>query len=89
MKSFQLSKPTHSSTVDVEAIINRGGSEPQNGAGKPQGRKQVIVYFEPKILVEVDEACKASPIKTSRQRWLMEAVHEKLQRMAAKRNGRG
>jgi hypothetical protein len=69
--------------VDVEAIINRGGSAPtSNAPEQPKGsaRKSVIVYIEPDILQRVDEAVSAQIIKTSRQRWMMEAILEKLNR---------
>lgn len=80
-------KPTAASdnAVDVEAIINRGGSSPATQSAKEQeptkiGRKSVIVYFEPEMLSKVDKATSSQVIKTSRQRWIMEAIVEKLQR---------
>ena len=77
----QLRKPT--SALDVEAVINRGGSAPatQEATQEPQksGRKTVIVYFEPEMLRRVDEAASSQIIKTSRQRWIMEAIVAKLQ----------
>ncbi len=79
-------KPTAASNnaVDVEAIINRGGSSPATQSAQEQetpktGRKSVIVYFEPEMLSRVDKAASSQVIKTSRQRWIMEAIVEKLQ----------
>jgi hypothetical protein len=43
-------------------------------------RKSVIVYFDPQMLRQVDEVANSHVIKTSRQRWIMEAIVEKLQR---------
>lgn len=84
---LQLRKPkpaaASANVVDVEAIINRGGTAPatQPTQESPKGvRKSVIVYFEPEMLRQVDEAAKTQVIKTSRQRWIMEAIVEKLQR---------
>jgi ATP-dependent Clp protease ATP-binding subunit ClpA len=69
--------------VDVEAIINRGGSAPATQPQESQkgsARKSVIVYFEPEMLQRVDDVASSQVIKTSRQRWIMEAIVEKLQR---------
>jgi hypothetical protein len=45
-------------------------------------RKPVIMYLDPEDLRCVDEARGAWRIKTSRQRWLMEVIIEKLDREA-------
>ena len=85
----QLRKPKPAAasvnTVDVEAIINRGGSAPaiqptQEQESPKSRRKSVIVYFDPQMLRQVDEVANSQVIKTSRQRWIMEAIVEKLQR---------
>lgn len=93
MKTPQLRKPKPAagigSNVDVEAIINRGGSAPatQTQEQEPQKieRKSVIVYFDPEMLRRVDEAASSQVIKTSRQRWIMEAIVEKLDSEAKER----
>ena len=72
---------------NIEAIINRGGSSPatapRSAARSGEVRKSVIVYFDPKVLDRVDEVRRSLRIKTSRQRWLMEAIMRELDRSAA------
>jgi predicted Co/Zn/Cd cation transporter (cation efflux family) len=71
--------------VDVEATICHGGSVSATVARRKSwvektGCKAVNVYFEPEMLRRVNEATRSQMVRTSRQRWIMEAIVEKLQR---------
>jgi hypothetical protein len=85
-KQLQLRRPISQGAVDsteIETIINRGGSSPTQTKEQEHVshiRKSVIVYFDPAVLDRVDRARRLLRIKTSRQRWLMEAILEKLDR---------
>ena len=67
--------------VDVEALINKGGSAPKREAEK-DGAVAVILRVPADVLSRVDAAVKARKNRTPRHTWLLEAVHEKLQREA-------
>jgi hypothetical protein len=62
--------------VDVEALISKGGSTP----GKPKTNEEAALVLRlPMVMIEqIHVLLKARPIKTSRHRWIVEAVHEKL-----------
>ena len=87
-RKLQFSKPVSIPNAaleqEVEAIINRGGSTPgpatKSTARSAEVRKTVIVYFDPKVLNRIDEVRRSLRIKTSRQRWLMEAIMSELDR---------
>ena len=66
----------------VESVIRRGGTVASEVGEyrKKRPRKSVIVYFDPNVLVAVDNARAAARISTSRQRWIIEAILEKLDR---------
>jgi hypothetical protein len=64
--------------VNVDALINKGGKpaqQPSDGAATP-----VIVRLPAEMLAQVDAAVAARPIRTPRHTWILEAIHEKLQR---------
>lgn len=65
--------------IDVEALINKGGSPPRQDEVK-DGAVAVVLRLPAEILSRVDAAVKARPIRTPRHTWLLEAIHEKLQR---------
>lgn len=72
--------------VDVEALINKGGSAPvretESKAALPAvGNTAPIVLRLPTSLLEqVDTLLKARPVRIPRHTWLVEAVYEKIQR---------
>ena len=79
-------KPKRSSgagakTVDIDALINKGGSVAGKNGGQ-QGREAVpvILRLPEDILRKVDASVQARRIKTPRHTWLLEAVLEKLER---------
>ncbi len=88
----QLRKPqsvpqSGQAAVDVEALINRGGSAPQPTAGpiataepeEPE-RRPIMVHIPTGVLSDIERLRKTRRIKTSRTAWIMEAIVEKLDR---------
>ncbi|MFC1611285.1 hypothetical protein ACFL6C_10015 [Myxococcota bacterium] len=67
--------------VDVDALINKGGSVTRL-ANAEANQKQVYVQLRlPKELVDqIDKALSTRSIKTPRHTWFLEAIHEKLER---------
>jgi len=66
--------------VDVDALINKGGSSPapeRDGGDEPVA---VVLRLPSSVLTRVDAAVKARPVRTPRHTWLLEAIHEKLLR---------
>ena len=75
---------TTAPAVDVEALINKGGSvaptpEPAVATGKPV---PVVLRVPPDVLARVDQLVEARRVKVPRHTWLLEAVVEKLEREA-------
>ena len=65
--------------VDVEALINRGGSP--GGTAAREGRTTPILLRIPAAMMErLDTALKGRPVKLPRHTWILEAIHEKLTR---------
>ncbi len=66
--------------VDVDALINKGGSSPTSETAENCGTVALVLRLPSEVLTRVDAAVKARPVRTPRHTWLLEAVHEKLQR---------
>ena len=69
--------------VDVEALINKGGSVAQFKAAAaadpaPTPVVPVILRLPSGILGRIDDAVKARPVKMPRHTWILEAIVEKL-----------
>ena len=86
-KPRAASVPLGKTTVDVDALINRGGSVAGHPA--PAGRPAKAVEDEvmlvqlrlpPPLVEKIDATVKARLIKIPRHTWLLEAVMEKLKR---------
>ncbi len=79
-------KPNRSSnnaakTVDVDALINKGGSIAGNDGDQSKDKiVPVILRVPDDILEKVDASVQARRIKTPRHTWLLEAILEKLER---------
>ena len=78
-------KPKQSSNaaakhVDVDALINKGGSVAGKNGGQEKDTVPVILRVPEDILQKVDASVQARRIKTPRHTWLLEAVLEKLER---------
>lgn len=70
--------------VDVDALINKGGSVARAVAGPAATGKPapVVLRLPPDVLTRIDRAVEARRVKVPRHTWLMEAVIEKLERDA-------
>jgi hypothetical protein len=68
--------------IDVEALINKGGSPAVLTPEKqqPEGAAPVLLRIPTDMLKQIDVSVEARPIRTPRHTWLLEAIHEKLQR---------
>jgi hypothetical protein len=68
--------------VDVEALINKGGSVagPSNEKTSAPKQAQVKLRLSANLLALVDEALKGRRIAIPRHTWLIEAIVEKLER---------
>lgn len=80
-------KPKSSSFIqenmNVEALINRGGSPARSTAGKVKDNHvSVVLRLPAEMLERIDAEVQSRPVKTPRHTWLLEAVHEKLSRKA-------
>jgi hypothetical protein len=67
----------------INALIFKGMASPEETSPTPMNEsdeQQVKLRLPTSLLKKVDAAVKAQPIKTSRHRWLMEAIVEKLER---------
>lgn len=77
-------KPTprssESDAVDVEALINKGGSVAGQGRRPASKSAPVVVRIPPALLERIDTAVEARPVPTPRHTWLLEAIVEKLER---------
>jgi hypothetical protein len=73
-------KSSEAAEVNVEALINKGGSIPKRDATSNEGTVAIVLRLPTDILARVDQSVKARPIRTPRHTWLLEAVHEKLTR---------
>ena len=78
-------KPARSAgPVDVEALINKGGSVAQFKAAAAAADSAatpvvpVILRLPSGILGRIDDAVKARPVKMPRHTWILEAIVEKL-----------
>ena len=74
-----------SSSVDVEALISRGGSvavgeqvEAPSSPGRPTAT--VNLRIPAPIIERLDRALETLPLKKPRHAWLLEAILEKLER---------
>ncbi len=81
-------KPKQSSSattkhVDVNALINKGGSIGGKNGGQEKDTVPVILRVPEDILERVDASVQARRIKTPRHTWLLEAVLEKLEKESA------
>jgi hypothetical protein len=67
--------------VDVEDLINRGGSTPARAeVAETDQIVPVILRLPSSMLKSIDKAVRSRPVRIPRHTWLLEAVHEKLSR---------
>ena len=68
------------SKVTTEDFISGGGSHAGQPAEENTKTVRVSVYAPPDIVASVDRAISARQIRTSRNKWILEAMVEKLER---------
>lgn len=80
-----ISKKPILKKVDVEEIINRGGTIATNNirkkSSKDRIRKSILIKLFQETLEKIDIVLESRPIKTTRQRWIEEAILEKLKKI--------
>ena len=73
-----------SSSIDIDALINRGGSVANTDSEKEevsQKQNAVVNLRIPHHLLErIDQALEAQTLKTPRHTWILRALVEKLER---------
>ncbi|MGB8507832.1 MAG: hypothetical protein WCD76_05470 [Pyrinomonadaceae bacterium] len=76
------SSSTTAKPIDVDALINKGGSVARSNEGqaKEKDAMPVILRLPEDVLQKVDASVQARRIKTPRHTWLLEAILEKLER---------
>lgn len=72
-----------SEAVDVEALINKGGSVAKSNESLPLQDEQektavVNLRLPTSLLAEIDEVIKSKRVKIPRHTWLLEAIAERL-----------
>ena len=79
----KAAEPATPTGVDVDAIIERGGTVPseavKRGPAKTE-RKGVLLQLYPTILDQIAEEITKSPVRMTRQTWIELAIVEKLKR---------
>ena len=72
---------TKDSSVDVDALIHKGGSVAgEGGVTSKQKLIPVMLRLPPVMLEKVDASVQARVVPTARTTWIMEAIAEKLER---------
>lgn len=77
-------KTADKSQVDVDALINKGGSVAKLAESTPPDEaateKQVALRVPVPMLAEIDNTVKQRAIRIPRHTWILEAIAEKLER---------
>ena len=72
-------RPLSAATIDVDALIGRGGSPTGAVAEEaPTKTSPILLRIPADIMDRLDAALKARPVKLPRHTWILEAIHEKL-----------
>ncbi|MDP2896375.1 MAG: hypothetical protein Q8Q12_07425 [bacterium] len=74
-------KTAKAATVDIEALISKGGGTPGEQIDKEKdGTTAIVLRLPANMLDQVDAVVKARAVRIPRHTWILEAVHEKLLR---------
>ena len=79
----KAAEPATPAGVDVDAIIERGGTVPSEAAKRgptKTERKGVLLQLYPTILDQIAQEIEKSPVRMTRQTWIELAIVEKLKR---------
>lgn len=66
--------------VDVDALINKGGSVASNANKQAKTEMLVNLRLPADVVQQIDAIVVKRRIKTSRHTWLMEAIYDKLEK---------
>ncbi len=77
----QAKSQEQKTAVDVDALIAKGGSvaHPET-TSTDEGVGSFTLRVPKKLLRQIEDQRKSRPIRTDRQRWILEAIVEKLER---------
>jgi hypothetical protein len=67
------------SETAIQAFIGRGGSVTGEGAGDVR-TKLVQLRLSPELIARIDTVLGTRRVPPSRHHWILEAIHEKLER---------
>ena len=67
------------SETAIQAFIERGGSVPSEEAGDAR-TKLVQLRLSPHLIARIDTVLTERRVPPSRHHWILEAIHEKLER---------
>ena len=62
----------------IQAIIEKGGSTPNELAAEPERVKTVQLRLYPSQIAEIDDRISQRLVKIPRHTWILEAIAEKL-----------
>jgi hypothetical protein len=73
---------TAAPAVDVDALINKGGSVARETATPATANKPVAMTLRVPgdLMIQVDQAVEVRRVKVPRHTWIIEAIVEKLER---------
>jgi hypothetical protein len=77
----------HTGPVNIDALINKGGTPaPESSHAKPSDTAAVVLRLPSEMLAKVDDSVQSRPIRIPRHTWILEAIHEKLERETSPRS---
>lgn len=74
----KIENPVTSSEAAIKAIIEKGGSVAKEK--NDTGRKNLQLRLESDLIEQIDEVREKRTVPPSRHTWILEAIHEKLQK---------
>ena len=66
--------------ADIDAVIDEGGSVPEEKKKSGDEKKKATIRFPKKLLDRIDQAIDEQMFDQSRNQWMMKAAIEKLER---------
>ncbi len=72
--------PEKGAAVDIEKLIEKGGSIPGEEEMPKDEYKKFLVRIKIDLLAAVDEAVKRDPVISQRNTWVVTAIYERLER---------
>ena len=68
------------SETAIQAFIHRGGSVPSEESAGDVRTKLVQLRLSPQLIARIDTVLGTRRVPPSRHHWILEAIHEKLER---------